>query len=929
MICRMVKYIQKTFGGDEAGINGFFYRMRINLTKTGGTGFNKSAACYLIYTGLFLLLFWLCFGVYLYGYGKSVLWYYDGLEQHYISFVYLGKWGRSIVKNLVQNHEFCIPLWDLAIGYGADIPTTLTAYLWDPFNWISFFVPSAYAEAGYTVMIVLKFYFCGFAFCFLARKRKQPVYAALCGAIVYTFSASLYIGFYQSFFINPMIIFPLLVYGIDRLYDENRPGFYVVILAVSFFSYFYFAYMMCILTAVYCIFRILFGGREEKTFSAVVKMIGRFLLYSVIAAGIAAVCLLPVLKVLLGSERMGLPHYLPSVFDKTYYASLFKGWITSYNMLSRDCIVGWGALALVCVIVLFMQRGKYSRMKTEFIAGTAALCIPAAGSLMNGMSYTANRWVWAYSLLVSLMVTAAVTEMKNLSVRQAFSAVAVVALYIALAYGVFDASGENFRAAAVLAIAIAFCCFLFPKFSEMPYRIIICGLAGLSVMCTAYYTCSYRHGNNFGDHTDTGQAYSMVTNSGGLPLLNNIDQSDETRFDQYGLGLINNAVWLTDRSGMSFYDSIYNENINQFHNELAVNTGNACSFCYSGLNRRSELEALMGVNHYFTDADNEGKPVGFEEPEAQMKDIYGRNLESFKAEQENSLFYTFRNTMSYDEFNQLTPLEKQDALMQVCVTDDGTGDTDAKDIETSAETVDFTVNPLSGVSYQDGCFTVSRDGAQAELCFDEQTGAELYLYCKGVDYENGKAEKFSFSVQGYDGSECKDGLYDVLAGLTWYSHMYGGKTDWLLNMGQIPGKADRIVITFNNAGTYTFNQLELYVKDTEKTEENISRLERTEENVSADGNRVSCDVTLDQPETLFTSIPYSEGWTAYDNGREIEIEKADIAFMSMNLEAGEHHIELVYRTPGLFAGLAVSAVSVVAFIMIGKRRKKMVQAGRK
>ena len=100
---------------------------------------------------------------------------------------------------------------------------------------------------------------------------------------------------------------------------------------------------------------------------------------------------------------------------------------------------------------------------------------------------------------------------------------------------------------------------------------------------------------------------------------------------------------------------------------------------------------------------------------------------------------------------------------------------------------------------------------------------------------------------------------------------------------------------------------------------NISGLKSTADKVSILNNHVSCDIDLNRAETVFTSIPYSSGWKVYDNGRRIEVAKTDIAFMSFDLDSGEHHIELVYRTPGLYAGIGLSIISILLFIFFNKR----------
>lgn len=868
---------------------------------------------YLLYTLVFAVLFSLCFGLYLLVYKKAYFRSYDGFDQHYISFMYLGHWGRSIVRNLFQNHTFSIPLWNQAIGYGADIPTSLAAYLWDPFNWISFFIPAKYAEIGYAVMIIMKFYACGIAYSVLAIRRNHPYYAVLCGAVIYTFSAVNYVGFYQSFFINPLIIFPLLILGVDLLFEERKSLLYVIMLAISMASYFYFAYMMCILVFLYCIIKLCFAPKSQKKLNNIIFIVLRFLVYSVIAAGISAVSLLPSLIVMLQAGRIGLPHYLPIFFHKSYYSGMVAGWTTSFNMLGRDCNIGWGVIAFVCVVVLFLYKKNW-QIKAEFILMTAGLCIPFVGHVMNGMSYTTNRWVWAYDLVVALIVTMMVPRLKELSVFQKTMLVISSVLYVVVCHGYFKVSGERFDTAAILILLITALCFLFPKITERQFRNITAFVSCVCVVCMAMFVYSRDYSNGFDNHIDKGTAYETAMESGGLPLLNQIDTSDGTRFDRYGIGSVRNATWMYGVSGINFYISVYNNNIDQFHSAMAMNTGSPTCYSYGGLDRRSELEALLGVNHYFVNGNNVSKPVGFDELEAEDV-INGTWMQSYKSANNNSLFYRFDRRISYDDFYNLNPVEKQQALMRAAVVDPDNANASVEDLDIQTESVDYSLSAMDGVSIDGDIISVSNDGGQIALDFADQNDAELYLYFDTIDYENGESTGYSVSVQGYDGDQAIGNFSDSFSGYTWYNHMYGQKLNWVLNLGATSENTNRVVITFNNAGTYSVKNIQIYTRPIEDIQANIDSLQRVASNVKYTGNRYECDVEMDTAGTLFTSIPYSEGWTAYDNGEKIVINKTDVAFMSFVLENGNHHIELVYRTPGLYAGLAITAFSIFIYVM--------------
>ncbi len=68
---------------------------------------------------------------------------------------------------------------------------------------------------------------------------------------------------------------------------------------------------------------------------------------------------------------------------------------------------------------------------------------------------------------------------------------------------------------------------------------------------------------------------------------------------------------------------------------------------------------------------------------------------------------------------------------------------------------------------------------------------------------------------------------------------------------------------------------------------------------------------LDRPVLMFFSVPYDAGWRATVNGQPARIERVNIGFMAVRLEAGENHIRFDYLAPGLKEGLLVSAIGLV------------------
>ena len=76
-------------------------------------------------------------------------------------------------------------------------------------------------------------------------------------------------------------------------------------------------------------------------------------------------------------------------------------------------------------------------------------------------------------------------------------------------------------------------------------------------------------------------------------------------------------------------------------------------------------------------------------------------------------------------------------------------------------------------------------------------------------------------------------------------------------------------------------------------------------------NRIAGSVRLDQKSILVLQTPFDRGWTALQDGQAAATLKADVGLLGVALDAGEHQVELRYRTPFLRTALAVSVVSLL------------------
>ena len=862
---------------------------------------------YLIYTGIFLFLFFACFEIYLLRYHKSFLWKNDTFQIHYMQFLYLGRW----VRQALATHQ--LPFWDPSIGYGADFYNSMPGFFCDPLNWISVFFSEKHAEFGFQLLVVLKLYLCGLSFTWFGLKRKQPPYAVLCGSVIYTFCSCAYTGMYQSIFLLPMYMLPLLLIGADELFEKKQSALYVASLSLCAVISFYITYMMAVLLIGYFFLKWFQAKNMEKSVITFSRMVGRFLLFSLWAGMIAMISLYPSVKLMAGMDRLGLKTYIPLFYPWDFYAGLFKGFINSYNMMHRDAELGFSVLAPVCVIVLFLIYDRSRRpLRFVFLLMSLGLAIPYVGHVMNGFGYVANRWVWAYAFVVSWICTLGIPELKTLTVKQKIIISFFCLLYIFLAIFLCRAD----RVFIILSVVLLLVCaglFFLDRLSDRRYRQVMVILSCITVMIPAYFQYSSRYGNHFGDNLEAGTAYEQALESQGMPLLNLVDTSDGARFNSYGLPVVYNAAWLYGVSGMNYYLNLYNSFLDAFHNSIALHTGYN-NFIYDGLDRRSELLALLGVNHFFTEKNSPVYPIGFREAEAET--VSGElEIVSRKPDQKHSLFSRFTRALSLDDYQNLTPVERQQALLQACVLDEEIPKTNVDSLDLGREAVSFQVICDDGLALTGSMVSVSQVGSSLTLSFSDQQDGELYLYFDNLRYEYQNATSASLRAEALK-QDKEAGLEPQYLSIgTPVHHMYGGKHDWILNFGVISEPVDEIRIIFDSAGSYSWDDIQVFIRSSQSVAENMGRLNHRVSDVSFSANRMNVTVDSKEHEYLFASVPWDEGWTAFDNGVPVEIKRADLAFMALDLEPGYHEIVFQYRNMSFLVGLLISMLSFTAYVL--------------
>ena len=180
--------------------------------------------------------------------------------------------------------------WD--VGMGVNFAALYAYYLASPLNWLLVLCPKNLVIEFMTYMIVLKIGLSGLSFSWYLRKhcRTRDFGVAFFG-IFYALSGYMAAYSWNIMWLDCILLFPLIMLGLERLVKEKKCLLYCVTLGLSILSNYYISIMICIFMVLYFIALLILEG--WKSWKDVLIHSGLFALFSLLAGGLSAVVLLP------------------------------------------------------------------------------------------------------------------------------------------------------------------------------------------------------------------------------------------------------------------------------------------------------------------------------------------------------------------------------------------------------------------------------------------------------------------------------------------------------------------------------------------------------------------------------------------------------------------------------------------------------------
>lgn len=848
--------------------------------------------------------------------GKTYIWMPDGEYIYYPFMVYTRYYIIGVAKTLLQTGKLIFPMWDFSIGQGGSV---LTALRIDPFMIPFLLSPSRFLETAYAVTSFLRWYSAGVAFLLYCTViRKTDTVPVTIGMLIYTFCGyALYAGTKHPYFVVYFLVyFPLLLAGAERYFIKRKKTLFIVTVFLMLAGNYYASFINTSLLAIYCLIRefAVYGKDLKKIISDIIRLIGVY----VIGAGLSMAIFLPTTLGFLGSSRTGqYSETPPLVYTWPYYKSLFVNYGTPgvYGGWPQTTFI---AISIPLIVTLFLKKVRYAKtLRFSWIMCTVFLTVPVFGKILNGFSYVSSRWCYGYAFCIGLIAVFVYPELKELSRRQ-FICVSLISMGYILLSMLMEGPGDIYvRTGIVLMILTLLLILLLRVYpAKKAGSILITAMCGICCIIVVYLYYSPDYGNEIVDYyAQPGiSAYMEKSEEEVIDVLK--DKSFyRTEVDPNRA----NRFLLADGNGTTAYWSSMPAPITDYYLDFELDSVRQ-SYALWGLDYRASLLTAASVKyipvHASTERDN--IPFGYKRKETVEYD--DSKLVIYENEYALPLGYTYDSWIAEDKYESLTPLQKQQAILQSAVVDEAIEDLPEKEPVLTAVSVPYSIVKMKKIEQNDdGSFNVTKKNATIKLKFEGLEDCETYVFLKNLTYNGAK----------------RDGAVEV----SWKDvtrktevHRIGSLYDYeregvSFNLGYSEKGKKTCTIKLERRGRYTLEPeiICLPAKDYER--DASARGECVLENIVENGDEITGSINTDKTRLLMFTVPNYGGWTCYLDGQKTELLRVNTMYMGIVIEPGRHDIKLSYTIPGIKAGMGVSGVSLAACLVliidkIRKRKKK-------
>lgn len=777
-------------------------------------------------------------------------------------------------------------------GLGLPIFRNFLNYLSSPVNILLLFFNKSNHLTGLSLVIgfkaVLSALTCSI---FLSKKFKSNSFLIVPLSLLYAFSAYYRAYYWNLMWIDGMFMLPLITLGIESIVNDNKWKLYTFSLFIMLISNYFIAYMLCIYSVIYFLIYLIYKTDFKKKFKQNKKnLLKKCLIFastSLLAGGLSAFLMLPMATSLTSISATG-----GTIPTTQYYDFEFINFIKAHLSCIDSVIfksdpittpnVSAGIISVFLLLSYLLNTNISKKNKicylTLYFIFISIIFVPQLDYIMqafhvpNDLPY---RYSFIYTFILIILSSYALMNLdKESLLKILFLFVFSVGLVICTIIDTYAGASKEALLINIIIIFLFVFFFILGKYFKT-YRSIFF-FALILVVCIDCIE-SLNYGLQISQVAENFyQSTSEIDKS-----VDTIHKYDDSLF--YRIDSPNNHT-LND-SSKSFYNGV-------------------TTFSSMAYQNMAELQRYLGnkgnnINSYMYVDQTPVYDIMFD-----VKYIIGSKLDNIRYsiinDVQNISRFNYSTSLAFGVNKDIVNWNYTNSNPMIVQNDFVEKSTNINNIFNKLTLVDqekIENDSLRIIKYK-------------------------YLNPHEISYIYTNSSSVSFMIIGND-LYARDENYDKYDETS--SCYYNDYSDE--HIIGITSEDEYIEITIGY-NYYDSDSTVPYYLDSNKFEEFYNKVKNNTMTLTTfKEDKIVGQIYLQDDSTIYTSIPYDEGWNVYVNDLKVDTYSLGNSLLAFDCNKGLNKIEFRYKIPKLKLGLIISSISLgIIFHLLFVEYKKKVTA---
>ena len=688
--------------------------------------------------------------------------------------------------------------------------------------------------------------------------------------------------------LDVFILIPLILNGLHLLITEKKRILYFTSLSILFIQNYYFGYMTALFLVVWYFCQLSWDFKSRK-YSFL-----DFFLTSLLAGLTSFIMTLPTLFDL-RTHGEKLTAITKIKTDASWYLDLFaKQFIGAFDTTKYGSIpmIFVGLLPFILTIVFFTLKSIKFHVKlcyaTLLIIIIASFYLEALDLFWQGMhapNMFLHRYAWIFSTLLIYISAEVLNRFKDIKLWNIlFSMTLLLSGYLATIY---FKNHYSFLTKLNILLTLEFLVVYLLLLLALIKKLISPKIFSILILIFTISEISFNTSSQLNGITKEWGFASRSTYDKDIPSMEAIleytkQQPDTfTRTEKLQTQTGNDSMKF-NYNGISQFSSVRNRSASTTLDKLGFkSSGTNLNLRYA--NNTIIADSLFGISYNIS----ETYPDKYGFHPSYQKD----NLTLYKNQFALPIAFATQSLYKDVTFNDHTLDNQTQFLNQIA----GLNEEYFYPIDHHTDSGDSVVN-LNGTDTEDATISYS---------IEIPDNSQFYLSMTKINFSNDKKKQVDIIVNGEKKSFTTDNAF------TFFNLGYAEHKQTFDIQVKFPGNAQ-----------VSFESPTFYRLDTKKYTEAIAKIKENPVEVSSYKNKVIVNYKVKNETSIFFTIPYDQGWSAYQNGKKLQIQQAQTGFMKIDVPEGEGTITLSFIPKGFVAGASCSLIAIIVFIFYDIQRKK-------